>query len=116
MWKNIKWLSKWDMCLSTCPTNSKEIKDFVINKFHKQTWDKELRRKRKYYIEEFNPTYNQHQKAYIEANIPWKSKILIAQLRTNSHQLRCETGRWKRPKEAWQESVCIFCTVGKAEA
>ena len=27
--QNIKWLSKWDMCLSTCPTNSKEIKAFV---------------------------------------------------------------------------------------
>ena len=35
MRQNIKWLSKWDMCLSTCPTNSKEIKAFVINKFHK---------------------------------------------------------------------------------
>ena len=39
MWQNIKWLSKWDMCLSTCPTYSKETKDFVINKFHKRTWD-----------------------------------------------------------------------------
>ena len=85
MWQNIKWLSKWDMCLSMCPTNSKEIKAFVINKFHQRTWDKEIGRKRKYYIEEFNPTYNQHQKAYIGANIPWKAKILIAQLRTKSH-------------------------------
>ena len=79
----------------------------------KRTWDKELGRK--YYIEEFNPTYNQHQKAYIGANIPWKAKILIAQLRTNSHQLCCETGHWKRPKEAWEERVCIFCTTGKVE-
>ena len=52
---------------------------------------------------------------YIGANIPWKAKILIAQLRTNSHQLRCETRRWKRPNEAWAERVCIFCTVGKVE-
>ena len=113
----------------------------ILNKFHKRTWDKNPGRKRKYYIEEFNPTYNQHQKvyiganipwkakileefnptynqhqkAYIEANIPWKAKILIAQLRTNSHQLRCETGRWKIPKEAWTERVCIFCTAGKVE-
>ena len=56
-----------------------------------------------------------HYKAYIGANIPWKAKILIAQLRTNTHQLRCETGRWKRPKEAWAERVCIFCTAGKVE-
>ena len=61
--------------------------------------------KEEYYIEDFNPTYNQHQKAYIGANIPWKAKILIAQLRTNSHQIRCETERWKRPKEAWAQRV-----------
>ena len=54
MRQNIKWLSKWDMCLSMCPTNSKEIKAFFIKKFHKRTWDKDLRRKRKYYIEEIN--------------------------------------------------------------
>ena len=41
--------------------------------------------------------------------------MLIAQIRTNSHQLRCETGCWKRPKEAWEERVCIFCTSGKVE-
>jgi hypothetical protein len=76
-----------------CPTNSKEIKTFVMDKFHKRTWEKELGRKKKYYIEEFNPTHNHQQKAYIGANISWKSKILIAQLRTNSHQVRCETRR-----------------------
>jgi hypothetical protein len=41
--------------------------------------------------------------------------MLIALLRTNSHQLRCEIGRWKRPKEVWEESVCVFCTSGKVE-
>lgn len=98
-----------------CSTNRKEIKAFVIDKFHKCTWDKELGRKKKYYIDEFNPTCNHHQKAYIGANISWRAKILIAQLRTNSHQLRCETGRWKRPKEAWEERVCIFSNFGKVE-
>ena len=56
----------------------------------------------------FNPTHSYQPKAYIEANIPWRDKILITQLRTNSHQLHCETGRWKRPKEVWEERVCIF--------
>jgi hypothetical protein len=55
------------------------------------------------------------QKAYIGANIPWRAKMLIAQLRTNSHQLHCEIGHWKRPKEAWEERVCVFCTFGKVE-
>jgi hypothetical protein len=41
--------------------------------------------------------------------------MLITQLRTNFHQLRCETGCWKRPKEAWEERVCVFCTSGKVE-
>jgi len=27
----------------------------------------------------------------------------------------CETKRWKRPKEAWAERVCIFCIAGKVE-
>ena len=34
---------------------------------------------------------------------------------TNSHQLCCETGRWKRPKEIWEERVCIFCSSRKVE-
>jgi hypothetical protein len=75
-----------------CPINSKEIIFFVMDKFHKRTWEKELGRKKKYYIEEFNPTHNHQQKAYIGANFSWRSKILIAQLRTNLHQLCCETG------------------------
>ena len=115
MRQNNKWFSKWGICLSMCPTKSKEIKTFVMDKFHKRTWEKELGRKKKYYIEEFNPTHNHQQKAYIGANISWRSKILIAQLRTNSHQLRCETGRWKRPKERWEERVCILCSSGKVE-
>ena len=93
----------------------KEINTSVMDMFHKHTWDKELGRKRKYYIEEFNPTRNHQPKAYIEPNISWRAKILIAQLRTNSHQLCCETGHWKMPKEVWEERVCIFCSSGKVE-
>ncbi|XP_059077995.1 uncharacterized protein LOC131876576 [Cryptomeria japonica] len=38
-----------------------------------------------------------------------------AMLRTNSHQLRCETEWWKRPKEIWEERVCPFCVSGSVE-
>ena len=55
MRQNIKWLSKWDICLNACPTNNKEINTFVIDKFHKWTWDKGLGRRKKCYIEKFNP-------------------------------------------------------------
>jgi hypothetical protein len=41
--------------------------------------------------------------------------MLIAQLRTNFHQLRCETGHWKRPKEVWEKRVCVFYTFRKVE-
>jgi len=86
-----------------------------MEKFHKRTWDKELGRKKNYYIEVFSPTHSHQPKAYIEANISWRAKILIAQLRTNSHQLRCETRCWKWPKEVREERVCIFCSSGKVE-
>lgn len=90
-------------------------KSFIMEKFHKRIWDKELGRKKKYYIEVFNPTHSHQPKAYIEANISWRAKTLIARLRTNSHQLCCETGHCKRPKEVWEERVCIFCSSGKVE-
>ena len=35
MRQNIKWLSNWDIHLNKCPTNNKEIKAFVIDRFHK---------------------------------------------------------------------------------
>ena len=86
-----------------------------MEKFHKRTQDKELGRKKNYYIEVFNSIHSHQPKAYIEANISWRAKILIVQLRTNSYQLRCETGRWKKPKEVWEERVCIFCSSVKME-
>jgi len=94
----------------------KELKDFVMEKFCKKVWGKELGRKKKYYIEEFNPMCDLQQKEFIGANILWKAKVLIAQLRTNPHQLSCETGQWKRPKEAWEERLCAFCTSGVVES
>ena len=115
MRQNNKWMQKWNIYLNACPTNSKELKNFVLEKFRKGIWGKELGRKKKYYVQEFNPTCDLQQKEYIGASIPWRAKIFIAQLRTNSHQLRCETGRWKRPKEAWEERVCTFCTFGAVE-
>lgn len=86
-----------------------------MEKFHKHVWEKELGRKKKYYIEELNPVCDLQQKEFIGASISWRAKVLIAQLRTNSHQLRCEIGRWKRPKEVWDKRVCTFCTSGAIE-
>lgn len=38
MQQNNNWFSKWGICLKTCPINGKEIKAFVMDKFHKRTW------------------------------------------------------------------------------
>ena len=88
----------------------------MLEKFRKGIWGKELGRKKKYYVQKFNPTCGIQQKECIGATIPWRAKVLIAQLRTNSHHLQCKTGRWKRPKEAWEERVCTFCTSGAVES
>ena len=86
-----------------------------MEKFRKKVWGKALGRKKKYYIEEFNPTCDLQQKEFIGASISWRAEVLIAQLRTNSHQLCCETRRWKRPKEVWRERVYIFCSFEKVK-
>ncbi|KAH9325519.1 hypothetical protein KI387_005697, partial [Taxus chinensis] len=113
--QNIKWMKKWNIEWKTWPQGNKEIQAFVIDKVRKTMWDNRGRKKR-YYLEEFNYTCDHQQKAYIGALIPWRAKILIAQLRTNSHRLRCETGRWKRPKEKWEERLCVFCLNGAVES
>ena len=79
-----------------------------MENFHKCTWDNELGRKKNYYIEVFNPTHSHQPKAYIEANISWRAKILIAQLRTNSHQLRCETGTGKGQRKSGRKGYAFF--------
>ena len=116
MRKNKRWMQKWNIYLNACPKNSKELNNFLLEKFRKGIWGKGLGRKKKNYVQEFNPTCDLQQKEYIGANIPRREKVLIAQLRTNSHQLQCEMGRWKRPKEAWEERVCTFCTSGAVES
>ena len=101
--------------MNRCPRNSEGIKTFVIDSFHKRSWDKGLARKKKYYIENFDRTYNHHKKIYIGANISWRAKIIVSQLRTNSHHICCETRHWKILKEAWEESVWMFSTSKKVE-
>jgi hypothetical protein len=39
----------------------------------------------------------------------------LAQLRTGSHQLRVETGRWERPRLPRQERTCLRCDSGAVD-
>ena len=41
--------------------------------------------------------------------------MLIAQLRTSSHGLRCETSRWQVPKEEEVDKTWLICNMGAVE-
>jgi hypothetical protein len=77
--------------------------------------DKELEEKRKlrYYRDAINP--NLEDQNYL-SNLPSvKKKISIAKIRTNSHELRSETGNWSITKTPWDERVCHLCDTNKVE-
>ena len=40
MRQNNKWMKKWNIYLNACPTNSKELNNFVLEKFRKGIWGK----------------------------------------------------------------------------
>jgi hypothetical protein len=44
-----------------------------------------------------------------------KKKINIAKIRTNSHELHTEIGRWSIPKTPWDERACHLCDTKKVE-
>src|SRR5271168_3524262 len=71
--------------------------------------EKELAAKRKlrYYKEVINPTLEDQK--YLSILTSSKKKINIAKIRTNSHELHSETGRWVVPKTPWIESICHIC-------
>lgn len=115
MKQNIKWMNKWDIGTRDYPNNNRGIKKYVQEKFKKSIWTRQLRRKKDYYIKHFNPTHDHMQKNYIGMEIKWKEKILIVLIRTSSHQLRCETGRWMTPKKEWADRRCRYCTQGVVE-
>jgi hypothetical protein len=52
---------------------------------------------------------------YLKFNIAWREKKVLAQIRTSSYRLRCETGRWKEPKEKWENRACWECGKGEVE-
>ncbi|KAH9315018.1 hypothetical protein KI387_023645, partial [Taxus chinensis] len=106
MKQNEKWMKNWGISMQECPNTNGDIKKYVREKVKTAMWTKQLGRKREYYVKNFNPTCDHEQKHYMEAEIKWKAKMLIAQLKTSSHHLRCETGRWTTLKEEWSERVC----------
>jgi hypothetical protein len=77
--------------------------------------DKELeeQRKSRYYKDVINPNLEDRNYLFVLSSV--KKKISIAKIRTNSHKLHSETGRWSIPKTPWDERVCHLCDTNKVE-
>ena len=79
--------------------NKDTIKKNVKSKFKENMWcDKELEEKRKlrYYMNVINPDLGYQNYLFVLTSV--KKKISIANIRTNSHELHSEIGRWSIPK------------------
>ena len=77
--------------------------------------EKELQEKinLRYYKHVINP--NLEDQNYLSVFPSVKKKINIAKIRTNSHELHSEIGRWSIPKMPWDERVCHLCDTKKVE-
>ena len=53
--------------------------------------------------------------AYLKVNTNPKSRQTLTNLRTGSNNLRIETGRWTRPREAIEDRLCMECMNGSVE-
>ena len=82
------------------------IKNTITSKFKDKLWeDQELEGKRKlrYSKEVINLTLDNWNYLCVLSNN--KKKMNIAKIRTNSHELRSETGRWSIPKTPWNDRI-----------
>ena len=53
------------------------------------------------------------QEEYLSWQLPTHQRSQYARLRSGTHQLRVETGRWKEEKE--EERICRICVTGKID-
>jgi hypothetical protein len=77
--------------------------------------DKELEEKIKlrYYKDVINPYIEDTNYLFAFPNV--KEKISISRIRTNSHELHSEIGRWSILKMPWDEILCLLCDTKKVE-
>ena len=57
--------------------------------------------------------FNLKQEEYISWSLPAEHMSHFAKLRSGSHHLRVEKGRWKEEQE--EDRVCLVCLTGKVE-
>ena len=72
-----------------------------------------VKRKLRYYKEVIN--LNLEDQKYLSVVTGSCKKNNIAKMRTNSHELHSETGRWYIPKTPWGERVCHLCEFMSVE-
>jgi hypothetical protein len=77
--------------------------------------DKELEEKRelRYYKDVIN--HNLEDQNYLSVLPSVRKKISISKIKTNSHELHSETGRWSIPKTSCDERLCHLCDTEKVE-
>jgi hypothetical protein len=96
--------------------NINNITNIITTKFKENMWcDKELVNKRKlrYYKEVINP--NLEDQNYLFVLKSANKKINIDKIRTNSHELHSEIGRWTTLKTPWDERICHLCDTKRVE-
>jgi hypothetical protein len=106
----------WGIQEEAIMQNIDNITNIITSKFNENMWcDKELEDKRRlrYYKEVVNP--NLEDQKYFSILTSAKKKINIAKLRTNSHELHSEIGRWKICKTSWDERICHLCDTKRVE-
>jgi len=104
------WLNHWGIDKNSTLQDINNIRIIITSKFKEKMWDKkvlEVKRKLQYYKEVINP--NLEVQNYLFVLTSSKKKINIAKIRTNSHELHSETGRWTIPKMPWVERTCHLC-------
>ena len=69
--------------------------------------DLEAKIKLSYYNEVINPTLEDQK--YLSVLTSLKKKINISKIKTNSHEIHSEVGRWEVPKTLWVERICHLC-------
>ena len=92
------------------------IKDTITSNFMDKMWDdKELEGKRKlrYYKGVINSTLDTHN--YLSMLSINKKKMNIANIKTNSHELRSDTGWWSIPKTPSNDRICQICDSKQVE-
>src|SRR3569833_2495247 len=77
-----------------------------------ETWQLALQKKEKLRVYR-TLKFNLKQEAYISWSLPAEHMSHFANLRSGSHHLRVETGRWKKERE--EDRVCLVCLTGKVE-